>query len=108
MRPKSRRKIAKGYPLTNIIFEDTQRAYLYQNGQVAMQADLTKRAQLTTLLITFFAYTEPAHEDFSSAVDDFKQRVPDLARGLVAYHSERPHHERSISKGVYELLHPVS
>ena len=77
------KKIAKGYPLTNIIFEDTQRAYLYQNGQVAMQADLTQRAQLTTLLVTFFSYTEPAHEDFSSAVDDFKQRVPDLARGLV-------------------------
>lgn len=77
------KKIAKGYPLTNIIFEDTQRAYLYQNGQVAMQADLTKRVQLTNLLITFFSYTEPAHEDFSSAVDDFKQRVPDLARGLV-------------------------
>ena len=77
------KKIAKGYPLTNIIFEDTQRAYLYQNGQVSMQADLTKRAQLTNLLITFFSYTEPAHEDFSSAVDDFKQRVPDLARGLV-------------------------
>ena len=36
------KKIAKGYPLTNIIFEDTQRAYLYQNGQVAMQADLTQ------------------------------------------------------------------
>ncbi len=38
-----RKKIDKGYPLTNIIFEDTQRAYLYQNGQVAMQADLTQR-----------------------------------------------------------------
>ncbi len=77
------KKIAKGYPLTNSIFEDTQRATLYQNGQVAMQADLTQRAQLTNLLIAFFSYTEPAHEDFSSAVDDFKQRVPDLARGLV-------------------------
>ena len=78
-----RKKIAKGYPLTNIIFEDTQRAYLYQNGQVAMQADLTQRVQLTNLLIAFFSYTGPAHEDFSSAVEDFKQRVPDLARGLV-------------------------
>ena len=77
------KKIDKGYPLTNIIFEDTQRAYLYQNGQVAMQADLTQRVQLTNLLIAFFSYTEPAHEDFSSAVADFKQRVPDLARGLV-------------------------
>ena len=77
------KKIAKGYPLANTIFEDTQRAYLYQNGQVAMQADLTEREQLSTLLVTFFSYTEPAHEDFSTAVDDFKQRVPDLARGLV-------------------------
>ena len=77
------KKIAKGYPLTNIIFEDTQRATLYQNGQVAMQVDLTKQEQISNLLSTFFSYTEPAHEDFSSAVDDFKQRVPDLARGLV-------------------------
>jgi hypothetical protein len=77
------KKRAKGYPLTNTIFEDTRHAYLYQNGQVAMQADLTEREQLSTLLITFFSYTEPAHEDFSTAVDDFKQRVPDLARGLV-------------------------
>ncbi len=77
------KKIAKGYPLTNTIFEDTQRAYLYQNGQVALQADLAQRVQLTNLLIAFFSYTEPAHEDFSSAVEDFKQRVPDLARGLV-------------------------
>ena len=77
------KKIDKGYPLTNIIFEDTQRAYLYQNGQVAMQVDLTERERLSNLLITFFSYTEPAHEDFSTAVDDFKQRVPDLARGLV-------------------------
>ena len=77
------KKIAKGYLLTNTIFEDTQRAYLYQNGHVAMQVDLTRQEQLSNLLITFFSYTEPAHEDFSTAVDDFKQRVPDLARGLV-------------------------
>ena len=77
------KKRAKGYPLTNTIFEDTRRAYLYQNGQVAMQVDLTEREQLSSLLLTFFSYTEPAHEDFSTAVDDFKQRVPDLARGLV-------------------------
>ena len=77
------KKRAKGYPLKNTIFEDTRQAYLYQNGQVAMQVDLTEREQLSNLLITFFSYTEPAHEDFSTAVDDFKQRVPDLARGLV-------------------------
>ena len=35
-----RKKIAKGYPLTNIIFEDTQRAVLYQNGQEVQEMEV--------------------------------------------------------------------
>jgi hypothetical protein len=77
------KKIVRGYPLTNIIFEDAQQAYLYQNGKVAMQVDLTQPQQLINLLVTFFSYTEPAREDFNKAVEEFKQRVPDLAFGLV-------------------------
>ena len=34
------RKIAKGYPLSNTIFEDTRQGYLYQDGQLAMKAEL--------------------------------------------------------------------
>jgi len=78
------KKIAKGYPLTNTIFEDTRQAYLYQNGRQAMKVDLTQPRQLADLLNAFFAYTEPAHEDFNKAVEEFKERVPELARGLVA------------------------
>lgn len=78
-----KKKITKGYPLTNTIFEDTRQAYLYQNGDVAIEADLTQPQQLITLLVAFFSYTVPAHEDFNKAVADFQQRVPDLARGLV-------------------------
>ena len=33
-----RKKIKKGYPLTNTIFEDTQTAHLFQNGKQAMRA----------------------------------------------------------------------
>ncbi|MBN2021561.1 MAG: N-6 DNA methylase [Pirellulales bacterium] len=78
-----RKKIDKGYPLTNTIFEDTRHAHLYQNGQQAMVADLANPQSLCDLLGAFFAWTEPAHEDFNKAIDEFKQRVPDLARGLV-------------------------
>ncbi|MGH8010776.1 MAG: N-6 DNA methylase, partial [Candidatus Binatia bacterium] len=56
---------------------------LYQNGEVAMRADLSQPQQIVDLLNTFFSYTEPTHEDFNKAIDEFKQRVPDLARGLV-------------------------
>jgi predicted helicase len=78
-----KRKIAKGYPLGNIIFEDTRQAYLYQNGQQAMKVDLGGAQQLADLLSAFFSYTEPAHEHFGKAIDEFQERVPDLARGLV-------------------------
>jgi predicted helicase len=77
------KKLARGYPQSNIIFEDTRQAQLYQNGRQAMEADLTDPQQLADLLNAFFAYTEPVHEDFGKAIDEFRQRVPDLALGLV-------------------------
>src|SRR3990167_6953072 len=71
-----KRKIAKGYPLSNTIFEDTRQAHLYQNGQVALKADLHEPQQLADLLNAFFSYREPAHENFGKAIEEFKQRVP--------------------------------
>ena len=70
-----KKKIKRGYRLTNTIFEDTREARLYQDGKVAFVADLSKAQQLCDLLNTFFGHTEPAHEDFSKAVDEFKQRL---------------------------------
>jgi len=87
-------KIARGYPLTNIIFEDTRQAFLYQNGEKAMQADITQAQALADLLNAFFAYTEPAHESFDKAIGEFQVRVPDLARGLVEKISEAHQNNR--------------
>ncbi len=75
-----KKKIKRGYRLTNTIFEDTRQARLYQNGKLDMIANLRDQQQLCDLLNAFFSHTEPAHEDFNKAVDEFKQRVPDLAR----------------------------
>lgn len=82
-----KKKIKRGYRLTNTIFEDTREARLYQDGKPEMIANLGEPQQLCDLLNAFFSHTEPAHEDFSKAVDEFKQRVPDLARGLVVSRS---------------------
>jgi predicted helicase len=78
-----RKKTAIGYPTTNTIFEDTRRAILYQNNRLAFEADLTQRDQLLDLLRQFFTYTEPDIATFEAAVDEFKQRIPDLAQGLL-------------------------
>ncbi len=77
-----KRKSKFGYPLTNIIFEDTRRAVLYQNGTVALEADMRECEQLSDLLALYFAYTEPHVEQFDEAVSVFEERIPDLAAAL--------------------------
>ena len=49
-----------------------------------MRIDLADREQLSRLLDTFFAYVEPQIETFEKAVDEFKERVPDIAKHLKA------------------------
>ncbi|MGI8925317.1 MAG: type ISP restriction/modification enzyme [Tepidiformaceae bacterium] len=78
-----RSKIKRGYPITNTVFEDTRRAVLYQAGREVLRADLQDASQLCDLLNQFYAYTEPNIADFEQAVEEFRQRVPDLARGLL-------------------------
>jgi predicted helicase len=77
------KKIKKGYPLSNIIFEDTRQAVLFQGKREVLRIDLTDPQNIADLLNQFYAYTEPEHEDFAKAVEEFQDRVPDLARGLA-------------------------
>jgi hypothetical protein len=76
------KKDAKGYSLVNTIFEDTRTAVLFQGKREVFRADLHEPQQLCDLLNLFYTYTEPDIADFEQAVDEFKQRVPELARGL--------------------------
>jgi len=77
-----RAKIAKGYPLTNTIFEDTRQAILFQNGREAFRIPLGEPAKLADLLNAFYTHTKPDIESFKQAVEHFKERIPDLARAL--------------------------
>src|SRR5712691_4718072 len=78
------RKIATGYPLTNTIFENTKRAILFQNKKRSFEFDLHNPQEVGDLLHQFFTYTEPDIATFEEAVKEFKQRVPELARALLA------------------------
>ncbi|HSI32377.1 MAG TPA: N-6 DNA methylase, partial [Tepidisphaeraceae bacterium] len=77
------KKKKKGYPLTNTIFEDTVTAALFQHGQEILRVDMKDPAKLEELVTQFFAYIEPEIEEFEEAVEQFKERVPDLATGLA-------------------------
>jgi len=45
-----RRKIARGYNFSNIIFEDTRQSALYQNGQEVLRVSLGDPKELARLL----------------------------------------------------------
>jgi predicted helicase len=79
-----RKKIALGYPLTNIIFENGRQAILFQDAKRADAIDLSDRAHLAGLLKQFFEYAEPTFERFDQAVAEFKGQIPELAHGLLA------------------------
>ena len=75
-------KRAAGYPLDNILFQNPQRAVLYQNGQVALDLDITEPARLIAALQYLFSYVPPALDNWQAAVTDFREHVPDLANKL--------------------------
>ena len=78
-----------GYPLDNILFQTPQRAILYQNGQVALDTDITEPARLIAALQYLFAYVPPALDNWQTAVSDFRTYVPDLASALKALIDQR-------------------
>jgi predicted helicase len=77
------RKLRNDYPAQNTIFEDTQRAILYQGRQPVLKADLSDTRELSDLLFRFFSHTEPEIRRFEEAVEEFKIRIPQLAHGLA-------------------------
>jgi predicted helicase len=93
-----RKKIAAGYPTTNTIFEDTRCAILYQNNRQAFEADLTNRAELIRVLDAFFHYAPPDIESFEQAVTDFKESIPDLAKGLLRRIQEEHTHNPAFAR----------
>src|ERR1039457_5194195 len=86
------RKIRRGYPLGNTIFEDTRRAVLYQNRNPVMRADLSDARDLADLLFRCYSHTAPQIRDFEQAVAESGQRVPDLGGGLALKIAEARHH----------------
>lgn len=77
------KKIRLGYPITNTIFEDSLTGILYQNGKRIFSANLHNRRALADMLMEFFTHSEPEYERFEQAIGEFKDRIPELAKGLL-------------------------
>ena len=75
-------KLDRGYPRDNIVFEDTQTAVLYQNGDMAMRVDMKRPGELHRLIRTFLDYELPEIEKFHEALDQFKTDLPEVLSNL--------------------------
>ncbi|WP_025567924.1 N-6 DNA methylase, partial [Deinococcus wulumuqiensis] len=95
------KKLAKGYPRDNIIFEDSRLAVLMQNGEEVQRVDMGDAGALAGLLKLFFEFEPPQVLEFRKAVDHFKDEMPhllkilreaaDAAEQKADYRGERDH-----------------
>jgi predicted helicase len=85
------KKFRAGYPKTNIIFEDSTQAVLFQNGEEVIRCRVEQTASLEKLLKLFFGYERPEIEAFRKAVEQFKTDLPNVLNAL-----------RSMISGAYD------
>ena len=81
---EAQKKSEAGYPFKNIIIQSPTHALLYQNDTLRLDVVLTEPENLIHLLDTFFGYQEENITDWYAAVEEFKEKVPVLGRGVAS------------------------
>ncbi|HWU92513.1 MAG TPA: hypothetical protein VN106_04615, partial [Sphingomicrobium sp.] len=76
------KKLRRGYPQDNIIFEDSREAVLIQNRQPVMRCAMTDSKELLRLLELFFGYERAEIAEFHKAVEQFKADLPAVLGAL--------------------------
>ena len=85
------KKLAKGYPNDNILFEDSQTAVLIQGGEERLRVSMRDDEALDGIINAFINYVRLEVEDFREAIASFKEDLPTILealRGLIALQSE--------------------
>ncbi|HLG34371.1 MAG TPA: type ISP restriction/modification enzyme [Bacteroidia bacterium] len=76
------KKIKKGYPVSNILFEDSKQAVLMQGGEIVMRVDMRKPDELDNILSTFINFEKPEARKFTEAIEKFKDDIPTIVETL--------------------------
>ena len=76
------KKKSDGYPLTNIIFEDTVNAVLYQDGYEVRRTLIREKKNFAALLSQYLNYRAEAYENFNEAVQSYGDQIREIATQL--------------------------
>ena len=75
-------KIKKGYPLTNILFEDSNVAVLFQRGEEVNRGKVRDADKLHEILTEFFSFKSETVYKFEDAIEKFKTDIPIIVETL--------------------------
>ncbi len=76
------KKKAAGYPLKNIIFEDTVTAVLYQDGYEARRTQIREKKNFAALLSQYLNYRAETFDNFNEAAQSYGEQIRDIATQL--------------------------
>ena len=99
-----KKKFRAGYPKTNIIFEDSTQAVLFQNADEVMRCSVEDTVALDKLLNLFFGYERPEIEAFRKAVEQFKIDLPYVLGALRSMISNAYETEAEFRTAANEFL----
>jgi predicted helicase len=73
---------AATHPTTNIVYEDSSAAVLYQDNREVARARFEDSEELDRLLYQFFEYESPSIAKFRLAIERFKEDLPEVLAEL--------------------------
>src|ERR1035437_4471588 len=75
-------KIKKGYPLTNILFEDSNVAVLFQRGEEVNRVKVRDADKFDKILTEFISFKSETVYKFEEAIEKFKADIPIIVETL--------------------------
>ncbi len=78
-----KKKFDKGYPKENILFQEPERAIIWQNGVQVFDEPLKNPDNLIACIDIFVRFRPPEIEEWEQAVEEFKLKVPELGASLL-------------------------
>ncbi len=75
-------KFSKGYPKSNILFEDSNAAVLIQGGKEVQRVQIRDAGKLDILLTAFVSYERPEIKNFRDAITQIKTDLPSVSSAL--------------------------
>ena len=77
-------KRVKGYPFTNILFEDSDKAVLFQRGEEVQRVSVRESDQLHSIITKFVSFKSENVYKFEVALENFKADIPIIVETLRA------------------------